>query len=157
MTDADSTYWYYDYIEPKPPPRPAPRTFGWREIHRYLRSSGIAAADPLHVQAEGGTYAGHSLPACHPRRSHHYPCDCDGDGVARGHAVDYGANDGISDLAAIWDALEPLARSGVIRQLIWDPRGGWFDGSLGAGDGNHWDHLHASIRCAAHLPESAGG
>lgn len=154
MSDPDAAYWYYDYIEPKPSlrPRPAPRTFGWREIHRYLLAAGVPAADPWDTQAEGGVHAGQSLPACHPARSHHYPCDCDGDGVWRGHAVDYGANDGVSNLAAIWDALEPHARSGVIRQLIWDPRGGWFDGSAGPGDGSHGDHLHASIRCGAHLP-----
>lgn len=120
-------------------------TYGWEEIHSYLHGLGIPAADPSVAQSTGGQHATNSehYPASHPP----YP-----DGVRRGHAVDYGLYDEVSDLGAIVAALEPLAQGPdpAIVELFW-PDGGWSHGTW-TGEIDVPNHLHAAIAYGRHLP-----
>lgn len=119
------------------------RTFGWNEIHRFVRSRlGSAAADPRDGQADRGDGSG----------SWHFRKMCP-DGVARGHAVDYG--DANSDCRKVWDLLLPFAQgpNAPIRELFFDPLGGWDEGKNIGAIGNHGDHVHAAIAVGAQLPQ----
>lgn len=118
-------------------------TFGWEEIHRFVRSrlGADAAQDPTSGQSDRGEGQG----------SHHFRKTCP-DGVRRGHAIDYGF--GPSDAHAIWDLLLPFARGAgaPIRELFFDPRGGFDEGVDIGPIGNHDDHVHAAIAVGAQLP-----
>ena len=118
-------------------------TFGWQEIHSFVRSrlGAAAAQDPTPGQSDRGEGQG----------SHHFR-KTSPDGVRRGHAIDYGF--GPSDAHAIWDLLLPFAQGddAPIRELFFDLRGG-FDEGIDIGPiGNHDDHIHIAIAVGAQLP-----
>ncbi|MGI8807783.1 MAG: peptidoglycan-binding domain-containing protein [Acidimicrobiales bacterium] len=118
-------------------------TFGWEEIHRFVRSrlGADAAQDPTPGQSDRGEGQG----------SHHFR-KTSPDGVRRGHAIDYGF--GPSDAHAIWDLLLPFAQGddAPIRELFFDPRGGFDEGIDIGAIGNHDDHVHIAIAVGAQLP-----
>ncbi len=117
-------------------------TFGWEEIHSFVRSRlGASAKDPTPGQSDRGEGNG----------SHHFRATCP-DGVRRGHAIDYGF--GPSDAEAIWDLLLPFAQGpgAPIRELFFDPRGGFDEGVNIGPIGDHDDHIHVAIRVGAQLP-----
>lgn len=111
-------------------------TTGWPEIHSYLRSViGSKAAHPTHGQTTGGK---------HSAGSNHY----------KGLAIDYG--DANSDCQAVYDALVPFARSGVIIELIWQ-HDIWKRGTRSHyAPRDHRDHVHAAIAPGLHLPYQEG-
>lgn len=122
-----------------------PMTFGWEEIHSFVQSrlGSDVAADPTPGQSNRGPTGGGT--------SHHFEA-VGPDGVARSHAIDYGLAN--SDANAIFDLLLPLAQGpgAPIRELFFDPRGG-FDEGIDIGPiGSHDDHVHVAIHLGAQLP-----
>ncbi len=73
----------------------------------------------------------------------------------RSHATDYA--DGPGAMAAMFRAVLPYARTGKVRELFYDPLGGWDEGrSIGA-IGGHMDHVHVAIQKGGIVPGFAGG
>ncbi len=107
---------------------------GWEEIDRYLRSQGVRIGRPTPGQTTGGN---------HTRTSWHF----------RGQARDYGTVG--SDCEAVYQALVPHARSGVLVELFWQNRA-WKNGARIGAVPNHWDHVHAALTPGRSLPASAG-
>jgi len=118
-------------------------TFGWEEIHGFVRSrlGADAAQNPTPGQSDRGEGQG----------SHHFRRTSP-DGVRRSHAIDYGF--GPSAAHAIWDLLLPFAQGGdaPIRELFFDPRGGFDEGVDIGAIGDHDDHIHIAIAVGAQLP-----
>jgi len=128
-----------------PAPSPtvtAPRTYGFREIHRYARAMlGSKAADPTPEQSWAGK---HAVGSWHYRDSA-YP------GSPDGCADDYGSAN--SDPAAVFALFEPLAGpGGPIVELIYQ-HVMWKNGSKVVYSANdHLDHCHVGIDPNAQLP-----
>lgn len=118
-------------------------TYGWEEIHSFVQSRlGVGSAqDPTPGQSDRGEGEG----------SHHFRKTCP-DGVRRGHGIDYGF--GPSDAHAIWDLLLPFAQGAdaPIREMFFDPRGGFDEGVDIGAIGDHDDHIHIAIAVGAQLP-----
>ncbi|HKZ18471.1 MAG TPA: hypothetical protein VJQ57_00015, partial [Acidimicrobiia bacterium] len=95
----------------------------WADIDLYLSNLGIRIGTPTIGQTVGGVHA---------PGSYHYA----------GRARDYGQS--TSDMRAIWDALLPHARSGVLIELF-GPWGAWKAGRDIEYIGGHTDHVHAAI------------
>lgn len=120
-------------------------TYGWLELDRFLRAQRVRIGAPTTGQTDGGD---------HTATSKHYPRNnaVSPDGLRHGCARDYGSAS--SDCAAIFRALLPHAKSGVVIELFYDPLGGWDNGTNIGPIGGHGDHVHAAIRPAGQLPGS---
>ncbi|HEV2761002.1 MAG TPA: peptidoglycan-binding domain-containing protein [Acidimicrobiales bacterium] len=118
-------------------------TFGWEEIHSFVqaRLGAGSAQNPTPGQSDRGEGQG----------SHHFRRTSP-DGIRRGHAIDYGF--GPSDAHAIWNLLLPFAQgaNAPIREMFFDPRGGFDEGVDIGAIGDHDDHIHIAIAVGAQLP-----
>jgi lysozyme len=100
----------------------------WQTIEDAVRSHGAYTGEPSPGQTTGGT---------HSTNSKHYTA------YHGGHALDMGQSDG--DPGACFRLLEPLARSGAIIELFYDPMGGYKNGRRTGPIGGHRYHCHAAV------------
>lgn len=71
----------------------------------------------------------------HANGSYHY----------KGQAFDCDFGGNHSGDGAVFDFLLPMAQSGVLIELFFDPRGGWKAGNSVGAIGGHQDHVHVAV------------
>ncbi|MDP8960829.1 MAG: peptidoglycan-binding protein [Actinomycetota bacterium] len=101
----------------------------WQIVIDVARANRVYHGEPSHGQTTGGE---------HSANSWHYPAQ------HGGHAADCGISD--CDPGAVFRLFEPLARTGAVRELFYDPLGGYKTGRSVGAIGGHGTHCHVTIQ-----------
>lgn len=100
----------------------------WQIVIDVARANGAYHGEPSHGQTTGGT---HSPNSWHYEKRH------------GGHAADCGISD--CNPGAVFRLFEPLAKTGAVRELFYDPLGGYKAGRSVGPIGGHGSHCHVAI------------
>lgn len=100
----------------------------WQIVIDVARANGAYHGEPSFEQTTGGQHSPNSWHYAHRHG---------------GHAADCGISD--CDPAAVFRLFEPLAKAGAVRELFYDPLGGYKAGRSVGAIGGHRFHCHVTV------------